>query len=112
MDGRRKCKGAQKRWMEEEIEGLRGKALKRGGDVSAVDGRKAITESVDHLSGQWWKPGQLQMSAIDQAAENRPVKETVFTSSLLLCLIMGSQRLWRCRGRTGNSKKMVEKKMF
>lgn len=107
MDGRRKCKGAQKRWMEEEIEGLRGKALKRGGDVSAVDGRKAITESVDHLSGQWWKPGQLQMSVIDQAAENRPVKETIFTSSLLLCLIMGSQRR-----RTGNNKKMVEKKMF
>lgn len=57
---------------------------------------KAISESVAHPSEKGIKPGQLQMSVIDQAAENRPLKEPTFTQSLLLCLIMGSQSFFMC----------------
>lgn len=50
-----------------------------------------MSESVAHPSGNGLKPGQVRTGVIDQAAENRPVKEGVFTPSLLLCHIKGAQ---------------------
>lgn len=83
--GRKHCKGAHKRWMKgEEIEGLSGKALQRGRELSTVDQRRAISESVAHPSENGSNLEKLLI--IYQASENKTLNN--FTSSVLLCLTM------------------------
>lgn len=54
------------------------KDTKQGERSGTADKWLAITESVDHPSGNVGKPGQLQTSFINQTAENSSVKEAIF----------------------------------